>query len=142
MKAMKWCRLALALVLVGGLLILCVTEPAYADPNCNTNQCVEVRYEAKAKDDVRNKYCWVRSSDQKTSPPFAFSVVYATYGYGQNSKGGKLDPKSGVLGYYLKCQGTSDCKVARYPVSGTVDSYSGEPINDSFKTKCTGTKTD
>jgi hypothetical protein len=134
---MKKQRILAALLFTTGVFVLSPDRPGYADPNCQTRECIEVRYEAKAKDDKRNKYCYFSFVDVDG---YAYSATFAAIAYGQDVKGGQTDTNSRLAGQFLRCKGKIDCKLALYPISGTVDSYTTEPDPFTFKTKCTGMK--
>lgn len=121
-----------------------VRRVLHAALNCQTRQCVEVRYKAKSAIpgvDPRNIYC-VRYSDAfGVHIARAYSARIAVSDcYGQESVGGtpSEDRADQVDGHYWEVVCVPDCLYIpdHSKCSGIVAEYLSEANTDTFPTKC------
>lgn len=126
---MRWKLSVGALALI--LAVATFASRAPAALNCNTQQCVEIGFVADANG-VNTKCTYSGTFN------YAYSAVFASIRYGQDSKGGAAGTP--VAGNYRRCNATNDCAAQMVtPSSGVVTMITGTPSNLMFNTKCAGT---
>ncbi|GIW91921.1 MAG: hypothetical protein KatS3mg109_2353 [Pirellulaceae bacterium] len=136
-------RLSATLVLLWAVLaalaVLPVCAIVYAQLNCQTRSCVEVRYKAKDLDkgDTRNIYCVRTEVKNGEHFGYAFSTIHAVENcYGQNSVGGKATDFQQGHKWEVKCD--PDC--TEIPdnslCSGAVLDYLSDAMPVELPTKC------
>ncbi len=127
-------------VAVALVLLAYLAGAVWAATNCQVQQCTVVAYEpTHSPDDIKNKYCVLTSVQADLSGTGkGWSYAYADSLYGSDSQGGGTDNNSMVGGWWLGCDGNSDCTINVAPVSGQVSSYTdpGPPHNARFPTQC------